>query len=108
MKRNSNGGVEVLNCSQALDADEMVSMKNKMNRLISRNQKNVVLDMSQTSSVDLAGLGILVERLRTIRSLNGDIKFCNIRPEIYQVLQLVGLNGLMELYPSREEALASF
>ena len=108
MRRTSNGGIEVLNCSRALDADEMVSMKNKMNRLISRNQKNLVLDMSQTSSVDLAGLGILVERLRTMRSLNGDIKFCNIRPEIYQVLQLVGLNGLIEFYSSREEALASF
>jgi serine/threonine-protein kinase RsbW len=100
--------VEVLNCSSALDADEMVSIKNRMNRLISRNQKNVVLDMSQTSSIDLVSLGILVERLRTLRSLNGDIKFCNIRPEVHEVLQLVGLNGLMESYGSREEALASF
>ena len=108
MRRASNGGVEVLNCSEALNADEMVSMRNRMNRLISRNQKNVVLDMSQTSSVDLVSLGILVERLRTLRSLKGDIKFCNIRPEIHQVLQLVGLNGLMEFFGSREEALASF
>jgi serine/threonine-protein kinase RsbW len=108
MRRASHLSVEVLSCSSALNADEMVSIKNRMNRLISRNQKNVVLDMSQTSSIDLVSLGILVERLRTLRSLNGDIKFCNIRPEVDEVLQLVGLNGLMESYGSREEALASF
>jgi len=108
MRRASNGGVEVLSCSEALNADEMVSMRSRMNRLISKNQKNVVLDMSQTSSVDLVSLGMLVERLRAMRSLNGDIKFCNLRPEIFQVLQLVGLNGLIEFYSSREEALASF
>jgi len=108
MKKTLDRNIEVLNCSESLDANEMVSMKNRMNRLINRNQKRVVLDMSRTASIELAGLGILIERLRTIRSLSGDIKFCNVRPEVQEILHLVGLNGLIETYHSREEALKSF
>lgn len=108
MRRNGSAEVEVLNCAESLDANNMVSVKDKVNRLVSRNQKKIVLDMHATSSVDLAGLSILVERLRMLRSMNGDIKFCNLKPEVVQVIQMVGLNGLLDLYPSREEACASF
>ena len=108
MRRTLKTNAEVLSCSESLNADEMVSMKNKVNRLMKGNQKHVVLDLSQTASIDLAGLGILIERLRAIRSEKGDIKFCNVRPEVYETLQLVGLNGLIEYYGSREEAVASF
>jgi anti-anti-sigma factor len=109
MKRNgSTDRVEVLSCSPSLDADAMVGVKDKMNRLVSRNQKKIVLDMRETSSVDLAGLSILVERLRALRSMNGNVKFCNLKPEVYQVIQMVGLGSILDLYPSREEALASF
>ena len=108
MRRTIKSEIEVLNCSESLGADEMVAMKNKMNRLANRNQKNVVLDMSRTSSVDLAGLGMLVERIRIMRSDKGDIKFCNLRPEICETLQMVGLNGLIESFGSCEEAVQSF
>ena len=109
MKKGAGkSSVEVLRCSNALNAEEMVSMKNRMNRLLNRNQKKVVLDMSNTSSIDLAGLGILIERIRFVRSAKGDVKFCNLKREVSETLQLVGLNGLIESYPSREEALASF
>ena len=109
MKRtNGKSSIEVLRCSQTLDADGMVSMKNRMNRLMSRNQKKVVLDLSRTCSMDLAGLGMLVERIRVLRSAKGDIKFCNVRPELHETLQLVGLNGLIESYPSQEAAVNSF
>lgn len=108
MRRLSRNEIEVLDCSESLGAEEMVVMKSKMSRLLNRNQKHVVLDMRKTSFVDLVGLGMLVEKLRALRSEKGDIKFCNLRPEVFQTLQLVGLNGLIESYSSREEALASF
>ena len=107
-KLNGRTGIEVLRCAQALDADGMVSMKNRMNRLMNKNRKKVVFDLSRTSSADLAGLGILVERVRALRSVKGDIKFCNVRPELNETLQLVGLNGLIESYPSCEAAINSF
>lgn len=100
--------VEVLDCSSRLDASTMVKIKQRMNRFVKRNHTKVLLDLEKTRHVDLAGLGILIERLRILRALNGDIKLCNLRRQVSEMLRLVGVSRLMESYESREEALRSF
>ncbi len=100
--------VEVLDCSSRLDASTMVKMKQRMNQFVKKNHTKVLLDMCRTRHVELAGLGILIERLRILRALNGDIKLCNLNRQVLETLRLVGVSRLMESYDSREEALRSF
>jgi len=100
--------VEIVKCHGDLDASSMVAFKNKVTRLMNNNRKNVLLDLSKTKHVDLAGLGILVERIKKIRSINGDIKLCNIQPHVYETFRLVGVTKLVESYHTEEEARRSF
>lgn len=100
--------VEVLDCSSRLDASEMVRIKQRMNLWVKRQRTRILLDLTRTRHVDLAGLGILIDRLRILRSLNGDIKLCNLRRQVSEMLRLVGVSRLLETYESREEALRSF
>jgi len=101
-------GVEVLRCQGDLNAQEMIRIKARMNRLINKNHKRMILDMKKTENVELAGLGILVDRLRRIREQKGDIKLFNLRPEVQKTFRMIGVNGLMEAYASEEEAVRSF
>jgi len=100
--------VEILRCNGDLSATTMVSFKNKVRKLMENNQKNVVLDMKKAKHVDLAGLGILVERIKQIRAINGDIKLCNVQPQVNATFRLVGVSKLIESFPTEEEALRSF
>ena len=102
------GKVDVLRCNGDLNASSMVTIKNKVSKLIERNRKNVLLDLRKTQHVDLAGLGILVERMKKIRSVHGDIKLCNVRPHVFETFCLVGVSKLIESYSSEEEAIRSF
>lgn len=102
------GKVDVLRCQGDLNATAMVTFKNKVSRLMNKNHKNVLLDLKKTQHVDLAGLGILVERIRKIRSVDGDIKLCNVQPHVYETFRLVGVSKLIETYGSEEEAMRSF
>ncbi|MDD5218563.1 MAG: STAS domain-containing protein [Candidatus Omnitrophica bacterium] len=101
-------GVNVLRFPSDLNAGEMVKMKNYLARLIKKNRKKLLLDLSQTRHVELAGVGILVDRLRSVRAQKGDIKFCNMRPEVERVLDMIGLGSLIETFHSEEEAIQSF
>jgi anti-anti-sigma factor len=105
---NMQFDVEVLDCSNRLDATTMVKLKQRLNQFVKRNHKNVLIDLSKTKHVDLAGLGILIERLRSFRALNGDIKLCNLNRQVFDTFRLVGVSKLIETYESREEALRSF
>lgn len=101
-------GVEIVHFPGDLGAAEMVRIKNRLSRLLKKNRKKLLLDLSQTKRVELAGVGILIDRLRTIRALKGDIKFCHMRPEVESVLKMIGINNLIESFHSEEEAIKSF
>ncbi len=100
--------IDVVRCKGDLNATSMVSFKNKVSKLIRRNHKHVLLDLNKTKHVDLAGLGILVERIKKIRSMDGDIKLCNVQPQVRETFRLVGVSRLIESYPSEQEAIRSF
>ncbi len=103
-----DGQVNVVRCNGDLNATAMVTVKNKVRRLMSKNHKNVLLDLSSVKHVDLAGLGILVERIKKIRDVDGDIKLCNVQPQVNETFRLVGVSKLIESYPTKEAALRSF
>ena len=101
-------GVEILRFQGDLDAAEMIKLKNRFTRLLNSHHKKLLLDLKRARRVELAGLGILVDRLMKLRARKGDIKLCNIRPEVEKTLQLIGVSGLMESFHSEEEAIRSF
>lgn len=101
-------GVDVLRFRGDLNAIEMVKIKGRLTRLLNKNHKRLLLDLKQARRVELAGLGILVDRLMKVRAANGDIKLFNIRPEVEKTLRMIGVNHLMESYHSEDEAIRSF
>jgi anti-anti-sigma factor len=101
-------GVDVLRFQGNLDAEEMIKIKSRLGRLLKKNHKFLLLDMSSARKVELAGLGILVDRLMKVREIHGDIKLCNIRPEVEKTLEMIGVSELMESYANEEEAIRSF
>lgn len=101
-------GVEILRFQGDLNASEMVKIKSRLTRLLNKNHKNLLLDLKQAKHVELAGLGILVDRLMKVRAQKGDIKLCNLRPEVQKTFQMIGVSELMESFHSEEEAIRSF
>lgn len=107
-RSRTNMGVDVLRFQGDLNASEMVKIKNRLARLLKKNHKNLLLDLSRAKKVELAGLGILVDRLMKVREVKGDIRLFNLSPEVQKALEIVGVSGLMESFPSEEEAIQSF
>ena len=101
-------GVEVLRFQGDLNAAEMIKIKERLTRLLNKNQKKLLLDMREAKRVELAGLGILVDRLMKVRAQKGDIKLVNMRPEVEKTFRMIGVSDLMQSFHSEEEAIRSF
>ncbi|MBI3316555.1 MAG: STAS domain-containing protein [Candidatus Omnitrophica bacterium] len=101
-------GVEVLKFQGDLNAQEMIRIKSSLTRLLNKNHKKLLLDLKEAKHVELAGLGILIDRLMKVRELKGDIKLLHLRPEVEQTFRMIGVGNLMESYTSEEEAIRSF
>ncbi|MSR77552.1 MAG: STAS domain-containing protein [Candidatus Omnitrophica bacterium] len=107
-RNNARLDVEVLRFQGDLNAAEMIRMKDRLSRLMNKNHKRMVLDLSSAHHADLVGLGILVDRLIKVRACHGVIKLCNIRPEVAKTFDRVGVRNLMQSYNTEAEALQSF
>jgi len=100
--------VDVLHCKGDLNAETMVPIRNRVEDLVNKNHKHMLLDLARTKHVDLAGLGILVDRIKDVRDHEGDIKLCHVSKTVQQTFRLVGLAKLVESFETPEEAMRSF
>jgi anti-anti-sigma factor len=104
----SNVFVDVVRCPGDLNASHMVELKPRFRRLMNRKHRFFLLDLANAQHVDLAGLGILVERIRQLRSLKGDIRLFNLSPAVLGTLEMVGLTNIIATFRNEEDARRSF
>ena len=69
---------------------------------------SVVFDFSELKFVDSSGIGALLSCLRLVRSRGGEIRLSGLLPNVQSLFQLVRLDRLFEVFPSSDEAVASF
>ena len=105
---NGKSGVDIVRCAGDLNATRMVEIKSRFSRLMNQNKRFFLLDLKQAHHADLAGIGILIDRIKKVRSLKGDIRLFNLRPEVEQILQIIGLNQIISSYATEEEARRSY
>ena len=72
------------------------------------NTKAMVIDLSSVTFIDSTGLGVLLFALKRLNQKDGELKLCNVTKPVRVLFELVRLHQIMEVYNSREEALASF
>ena len=60
-------------------------------------QKNIEVDLSQTTFVDSCGLGALVGLYKNAASRQGKLRLVNPQTSVQQILELTRLDGIFEI-----------
>jgi anti-sigma B factor antagonist len=69
--------------------------------------KKVVLDLTGITFIDSTGLGALLSILRTMRERNGEFRVCCPAKAIQLLFELVRLDKILDIHPTREEAITA-
>lgn len=78
-----------------LDAFQMIRMKPRLTRLLNRHPKLLLLDLAETRRVKLAGLGMLVDRLKRFGNGHSVVRFSNVSPQVHRTLARAGVDGFL-------------
>lgn len=100
--------VSVIDISGDIDFREMIRIKDVIASLIEKDQTRVVLNLKAVDHINYLSIGLLVERLRLLRNLNGDLKLAGMSPFVRDIFKVVGMDQFFEEYISLEEAIESF
>jgi anti-sigma B factor antagonist len=68
----------------------------------------LVLDMGRVKFVDSRGCGAIISCLKHVSADGGDLKLCNVKPEVLSVLELIRLHRICEIVETRKQAIDSF
>ena len=88
------------------DGDEL--LKDKVNSLVNRGFKKIVLNLAEVPYVDSAGLGEIVRTYTTVSRQGGSLKLLNLTKRISDLLSITKLLTVFETFDTENEALKSF
>jgi len=106
----SQNGVHIAKLlpSRILDEPAISEIGLALNRLVDDGARRVIVDFSAVDHLSSTALGMLITVRQSISAVDGTIRLCSIRDEIYQVFRITGLDKLFTVHPTVTDALASF
>jgi anti-anti-sigma factor len=92
----------------SLDALTAGQVQDSIKTQFEGGQQQLVLDLSQVDFMSSSGVRLLLELLKTSRTMGGDLRLAAAQPGIERTLDVSGLLRVLKAYPSVEEAVNSF
>jgi anti-anti-sigma factor len=83
-------------------------LRESIDELLAENWKKILLNLSQVSFMDSAGVGELVAGLRTAKRFGAELRLLNASERVHSTLYIARLLPIFAIYDSEAEALRSF
>lgn len=99
--------VEIINLDRATlrEADQL---KNLINDKIELGYKKIIIDLSTVEFIDSTFLGVLVNTLKKVAALKGDLKLVGFKPAVRSMFELTRLFRVFESFSDLQDAIRSF
>ena len=71
--------------------------KNKVIEIIESKEVNILINAEELEYIDSTGLGVLMSILKKIKENGLNIKIINLKPNIYKLFDITGLNKVFNI-----------
>ena len=103
------GAVVILDLEGRLTFEaEVGNLQLAVQELIRQSKGNIILNMERVSSLDCAGIGLLVTACCAVQESGGELKLLYVQEKPLQLLAMAGLLTAIDAYDSEGDAIASF
>ena len=101
--------VDLVTVSGRVDSNTAPDLEATFRTINDAGHFRIVVDMADLEYISSAGLRVLVTTLKNCRRYNrGDLRMCNLKPRISEVLDLAGMTPLFEIFDDTVDAVGSF
>jgi anti-sigma B factor antagonist len=88
--------------------EESNALREKVKALLAEGRKKIVLNMSNITFIDSAGLGTLVASHHSAKMQGASMLLCHLGAKFQEVLQITKLLTVFEVFDNEPAAIASF
>ena len=113
MNMNTNtrhvGGITIVDISgRIVLGKESAAVRDMIHGLLSKGDKQILLNLSAVDSIDTRGLGSLVGAFMTVRKQGGELKLLNLPKRLADVMQITKLCTVFDTLNDEAAAVKSF
>ena len=102
------GDVITVHISGSVDGLTAEDLQHVFSSEVEAGHHNVVADFGAVDYTSSAGLRVLLATLKQTRSRGGDLRLAGPNPEVRKVLDLSGFTGILRVFDTVDDAVASF
>jgi anti-sigma B factor antagonist len=102
-------GVTIVDLSGRITLGEASStLRETVRDLISKGQKNILLNLGDVTYIDSSGIGELVSSYTSVSNQGGKLKLLNLQKKVHDLLQITKLYTVFEVHTDEAAAVRSF
>ncbi|HHU48429.1 MAG TPA: STAS domain-containing protein [Clostridiales bacterium] len=94
---NEENNTWCVSLSGEIDIYNAPELKTGLLRLIEQHKGNILIDCVDLGYIDSTGLGVLISALRRVKDYNGTITIKNLKPYIYKIFTITGLDKVFTI-----------
>lgn len=102
------GGATVLSARGRIDSMSAGHLGEALTREISAGHTTLVLDLAGVDYMSSAGLRELVNALKKVKRVSGDLRLAQPSRRVREVMEMAGLDTIFLIFDSSAEAVESF
>ncbi len=101
---NNTTVLKIINTDK-LNMSVVMKIKNQVNEFFNKENKKVVLDMSNINFIDSSGFTLFISALKTSRNTGKDFVICNMNTNLIKLVELMKLQTILNIKDNLETAL---
>lgn len=89
-----------------LNSGNSTSVENEITGLIDRGDHRLLLDLSSLEYISSAGLRVVLVVAKRLKAERGQLILFGMQPQVREVFEISGFLSILEVAPTREEAIS--
>jgi anti-sigma B factor antagonist len=83
-------------------------LRDTVKNLLSKGQKNILLNLGDINYIDSSGIGELVSAFTSVRNQGGELKLLHLTKKVHDLLQITKLYTVFHVLDDETAAIAAF
>lgn len=103
-----NDNIQILDLYGELDAHTAPELEAALQQCLREGRYQILVNGRNLDYISSAGLGVFMAYIEEIREKGGDLKIAELKPNVYNVFDLLGFPLLFDIVNTEAEALERF
>ena len=91
-----------------ISVNNAMELKKALGDILKGGATKVLVDFEKVTFIDSSGLAVLIELVNQLQEIDGKLHLCNVNRKIRGIFEITKLHLMIEIFESREAAVAGF